>query len=73
MRRFEGQRVIVTGGAMGIGRATVERFAREGAAVVLTDRRADLATSVAEKLIRKSLRDEDHRRVVADALARLGR
>lgn len=34
---------------------------------------ADLATAVAEKLVRKSLRDEDHRRVVADAVARLGR
>ncbi|MGH7389839.1 MAG: F0F1 ATP synthase subunit B [Candidatus Rokuibacteriota bacterium] len=34
---------------------------------------ADLATSVAEKLVRRSLREEDHRRVVADAVARLGR
>lgn len=50
MRRFEGQRVIVTGGAMGIGRATVERFAREGAAVVLTDRHADLAASAAGEI-----------------------
>lgn len=33
---------------------------------------ADLATAVAEKLIRKSLRDEDHRRIVADAIARAG-
>jgi F-type H+-transporting ATPase subunit b len=33
---------------------------------------ADLATAVAEKLIRKSLREDDHRRVVADAIARLG-
>lgn len=33
---------------------------------------ADLATAVAEKLVRKSLRDEDHRRVIADAIARLG-
>jgi F-type H+-transporting ATPase subunit b len=33
---------------------------------------ADLATTVAEKLIRKSLRDEDHRRVVDDAIARIG-
>ena len=32
----------------------------------------DLATGVAETLIRKSLRDEDHRRVVAEALARVG-
>jgi F-type H+-transporting ATPase subunit b len=34
---------------------------------------ADLATAVAEKLIRRSLREEDHRRIVDDALARLGR
>lgn len=34
---------------------------------------ADLATAVAEKLIRKSLRDDDHRRIVDDAIARLGR
>ena len=31
-----------------------------------------LAVGVAEKLIRKSLRDEDHRRIVDDAIARLG-
>ena len=34
---------------------------------------ADLATSVAERLIRKSLRDEDHRRIVDDAIASIGR
>jgi len=33
---------------------------------------ADLATAVAEKLVRRSLRDEDHRRVIADAISRLG-
>ncbi len=33
---------------------------------------ADLATSVAEKLIRRSLRDEDHRRIVAEAVKTLG-
>lgn len=33
----------------------------------------DLATAVAEKLIRKSLRDEDHRRIVAEAIAKVGR
>jgi len=31
----------------------------------------DLATAVAEKLIRKSLRDEDHRRIVAEAIAKV--
>lgn len=33
---------------------------------------AELATAVAERLLRRSLREEDHRRVVAEALARLG-
>src|SRR2546428_536289 len=28
----------------------------------------ELATAIAEKLIRKSLRDEDHRRIVAEAV-----
>src|SRR6266540_2860873 len=32
---------------------------------------SDLAISVAERLIKKSLRDADHRRVVEDAIARL--
>ena len=36
-RRFEGRVVVVTGAAGGIGRATVERFVREGARVVATD------------------------------------
>jgi F-type H+-transporting ATPase subunit b len=33
----------------------------------------DIAVSVAEKLVRKSLRDEEHRRLVDDAIARIGR
>lgn len=33
----------------------------------------DLAVQVAERLIRRSLRDDDHRRIVDDAIARLGR
>ena len=32
---------------------------------------SDLAINVAEQLIRKSLRDEDHRRIVEDAIARV--
>ena len=33
---------------------------------------AELATAIAEKLVRRSLRDEDHRRIVADAIAKVG-
>ena len=35
--RLEGRSCLVTGAAAGIGRATAERFAREGARLVLTD------------------------------------
>jgi F-type H+-transporting ATPase subunit b len=34
---------------------------------------SDLAIDIAEKLVRKSLRDEDHRRLVDDAIAAIGR
>jgi 2-hydroxycyclohexanecarboxyl-CoA dehydrogenase len=37
IKRFENKAFVVTGGAMGIGRATVERLAQEGAHVVLVD------------------------------------
>lgn len=35
--RFSGKRVVVTGAASGIGRATARRFAEEGARVVIAD------------------------------------
>ena len=37
MKRFEDRVVLITGGASGIGRAAVSRFAEEGARVVLVD------------------------------------
>jgi NAD(P)-dependent dehydrogenase (short-subunit alcohol dehydrogenase family) len=37
MRRFEDNVVVVTGGASGIGKAAVQRFADEGAKVVVVD------------------------------------
>ncbi len=41
---------VVTGGGSGIGRATSELFAREGASVVVVDRYADTATKVADRI-----------------------
>ena len=40
-RRFEGKNVIVTGAGQGIGRAIADRFAEEGAEVLLIGRRRD--------------------------------
>jgi short-subunit dehydrogenase len=42
--------IIVTGGARGIGRATVERFARQGARVAIGDRDVDLARAAAAEI-----------------------
>ena len=50
MRRFEGKRVIITGGANGIGKATVARFAAEGAAIVLTDVNGAAAEAAAQQI-----------------------
>src|SRR5438477_13006621 len=49
--KLKGKVVIVTGGAMGIGRALCQRFAAEGAkAVVVADLEADGAAQVANEI-----------------------
>jgi len=50
MSRFDNRTVIVTGGAGGIGLATAERFASEGARVVVADRDGDRANAAAEQV-----------------------
>ncbi|TDT97465.1 NAD(P)-dependent dehydrogenase (short-subunit alcohol dehydrogenase family) [Streptomyces sp. 846.5] len=48
--RFQGRTVLVTGAASGIGAASAERFAAEGATVWLTDVADDAGQEVAEKI-----------------------
>jgi|APHM01.1.fsa_nt_gi Short-chain alcohol dehydrogenase of unknown specificity len=55
MRALDGAVVIVTGASRGLGQSMVERFAEEGARVVLTARDADRLESVADSLPTESL------------------
>jgi len=48
--RFVGKSVFVTGGARGIGLATAEAFAGEGAVVTLADRDGDVARDAAARI-----------------------
>ena len=56
MKRFVNKTALVTGGAAGIGRATVERLVKEGAKVVIADRNLDTAQRFAQ-----SLRDNEYK------------
>lgn len=48
--RFHGKTAVVTGGASGIGAATVRRFVAEGANVVIADLQLDAAAQLATEL-----------------------
>ena len=48
--RLEGKRAVITGAANGLGRACAERFAEEGASIVVADLLADAAEEATEAI-----------------------
>ncbi len=79
MARLTSKVALITGAARGIGRAIAERFAREGASVVVTDLDAAGARRVVEGLSTPGLalpldvREESHwERAVGGAVERFG-
>lgn len=54
MKAFEDKVVLITGGTRGIGYACAERFANEGAKIVLCGRSKDTAQAAAEEIAGKT-------------------
>jgi len=50
MNRMRGKSAVITGGALGIGRACALKFAEEGAAVAVTDVDVNKGSIVAEEI-----------------------
>jgi meso-butanediol dehydrogenase/(S,S)-butanediol dehydrogenase/diacetyl reductase len=80
MRGLNGRKVVVTGGASGIGQATAARFLEEGCAVCVIDRDAGNRARVARELpalaavIEADVSDMDQvQRAFATAVERMGR
>jgi NAD(P)-dependent dehydrogenase (short-subunit alcohol dehydrogenase family) len=80
MGRLEGKVAVVTGGASGIGAATVRLFAGEGAKVVIADLQEGVAQELAEELgedVRavgcNVARETDVERAIGVAVERWGR
>lgn len=80
MEKLKGKVAIITGGASGIGKASVKVFAEEGARVVLADQLDERGTSLAEELgpdvsyIHADVSQEsDVKAVIDHALKKFGR
>jgi NAD(P)-dependent dehydrogenase (short-subunit alcohol dehydrogenase family) len=81
--RLSGKSAVITGAAFGIGRATAERFAEEGARLVLTDIQGDPLNAFAadlrdggtqvETLVGDVAREDDAKRMIQAAVDRYGR
>lgn len=66
MRRFDGKIVLVTGAATGIGLATVQEFAAEGAIVIATDRNESMLHAAIGPLQDSGLNVEARKQDVTD-------
>src|SRR5207245_6593790 len=80
MARLAGKTALITGGASGIGEATVRLFAAEGAAVVLADLQDDRGQRLAAEVGSRAAyvhadvsREADVQAAVAEAVRRFGR
>jgi NAD(P)-dependent dehydrogenase (short-subunit alcohol dehydrogenase family) len=80
MARFKGQCIVVTGGASGIGEATVRRIVAEGGNVVIADLQQELGEQVCESLGDSAVfiktdvtQEQDIAQAVALAVSRFGR